>query len=181
MNSRGAIWGLCAVYKYADNFLLNSYQLLDVGFNLQDFVGKLSFGRSNRFGLGMSEKISFVRWLSQVGTRLFTRFNGVLVGTDEFGNSYYRAKKAVKGVREQRWVIYAGEPEASKIPAEWHIWLHHISAEPILANSRFRQTWQKPHQQNMTGTEAAYLPPQHLLNKNRSEPKGVYEAWNPEK
>jgi NADH:ubiquinone oxidoreductase subunit len=92
------------------------------------------------------EKISLIRRLSQMGTRVQTCLFGHLVGRDDFGNSYYRSKKTPKGVREKRWVLYQGEPEASKVPPEWHIWLHHTAAEPISADSPFRQSWQIPYQ-----------------------------------
>ena len=65
-----------------------------------------------------------------LGTRLFTWLNGERVGTDSFGNHYYREKKRralVKGggfnSRERRWVIYSGRAEATKVPAEWHGWI----------------------------------------------------------
>ena len=50
------------------------------------------------------------------GTKLFTRFHGVKVGQDSFGNVYYREKKPSNGVRERRWVIYGGEAEGSAVP-----------------------------------------------------------------
>lgn len=129
----------------------------------------------------MTENMSLVRRVSQVGTRLFTALYGVAVGEDAFGNRYYRERRTPKGVRQRRWVIYAGEPEASKVPPEWHIWLHHIAAEPIGANSGYRQPWQKPHQQNLTGTVDAWLPPGHVL-KGGQRPKatGDYQSWRPE-
>ena len=53
--------------------------------------------------------------------------------------------------------MYKGEPEASKIPAEWHIWLHHTADAPIPDSAR--KAWQKPHIENMTGTADAWVPP----------------------
>jgi NADH:ubiquinone oxidoreductase subunit len=71
-----------------------------------------------------------------LGTRLLTWLRGALVGTDSYGNRYYRergAKPLRRGggrfSREKRWVIYNGEPEASKVPPEWHAWLHHTIDE----------------------------------------------------
>lgn len=71
-----------------------------------------------------------------IGTWLFTLWNGKLVGTDQFGNRYYREKSARQlrrgggfDSRERRWVIYKGEAEASKVPPEWHAWLHHTIDE----------------------------------------------------
>ena len=105
-----------------------------------------------------------------LGTRLFTWLNGERVGTDSFGNHYYREKKRralVKGggfnSRERRWVIYSGRAEATKVPAEWHGWLHHtvdIVPEPGTVS---RRPWQKEHQPNLTGTVNAYRPKGSVL------------------
>jgi NADH:ubiquinone oxidoreductase subunit len=52
---------------------------------------------------------------------------------------------------------------------------------PIPEQSAFRQPWQKPHQQNLTGTPEAYMPPGHTLKKGqRSKATGDYQAWRPE-
>lgn len=126
------------------------------------------------------DNFSFIRRLSQLGTLLQTWFCGVEEGRDEFGNRYYRARRTPEGVRERRWVLYAGEPEASKVPPEWFIWLHHTADEPLPEESVYHQPWQKPHQPNMTGTPEAYLPPGHtLLGGQRHKATGDYEAWQP--
>ena len=71
-----------------------------------------------------------------LGTRLLTWLRGELVGTDDYGNRYYRLKgdkpQRLGGgrfSRERRWVMYKGEPEGSKVPPEWHAWLHHTVDE----------------------------------------------------
>ncbi len=53
-----------------------------------------------------------------VGTKLYTWLHGELVGRDQFGNRYYRAKGGAKrsDLKERRWVLYEGEPEASRVP-----------------------------------------------------------------
>ncbi len=68
-----------------------------------------------------------------LGTWLLTWLRGAPVGTDEYGNRYYRLKgdkpRRLGGgrfSRERRWVIYKGEAEGSKVPPEWHAWLHHM-------------------------------------------------------
>jgi NADH:ubiquinone oxidoreductase subunit len=124
--------------------------------------------------------ISFIRRLSQFATRMQTRFSGVEVGRDQFGNRYYRDRKPQQGVRERRWVMYVGEPEASKVPPEWHIWLHHTADAPIPEQSPLRKFWQKPYQQNQTGSKAAYFPASHEGGK-RPKATGDYESWNPNK
>jgi NADH:ubiquinone oxidoreductase subunit len=127
------------------------------------------------------DNFSFIRRLSQLGTLLQTCFYGVKQGQDVFGNRYYRARSTTTGLREKRWVVYAGEPEASKVPPEWHIWLHHTATAPIKGDSPFRQSWQKEYQPNMTGTENAYRPPGHVLEGGRRDKAtGDYEAWRPE-
>ena len=121
---------------------------------------------------------SLIRRISQFATRMQTLFSGVKVGEDQFGNRYYRGRKTASGVRERRWVMYAGEPEASKVPPEWHIWLHHTADAPIPLDSSLRKVWQKPFRPNETGTAAAYFPPGHDGGK-RAKATGDYEAWHP--
>ena len=70
-----------------------------------------------------------------IGTRLYTWLRGEEVGRDQFGNRYYRAKggghvHADSLRKERRWVIYHGEVEASRVPPDWHAWLHHTSEHP---------------------------------------------------
>jgi len=125
----------------------------------------------------MSASFSLVRQLSQIGTVLQTLFCGREVGRDAFGNRYYRERSTTQGVREKRWVMYVGEPEASKVPPEWHIWLHHTADAPLPDSAR--KVWQKPHIENMTGTTEAWMPPA-LEGKNRPKATGDYQAWQPE-
>ncbi len=47
-----------------------------------------------------------------IGTWLFTKMRGELVGPDDQGNRYYQDKRMIAGRRRKRWVIYNGEPEA---------------------------------------------------------------------
>ena len=122
-----------------------------------------------------------------LGTRLLTWLRGELVGTDSFGNCYYREKGTKplrrgggRASREKRWVIYHGEPEGSKVPAEWHAWLHHTVDELPRAD-RVRYPWEKEHQPNMTGTPFAYYPPGSVLRGGqRARATGDYEPWTPE-
>jgi NADH:ubiquinone oxidoreductase subunit len=127
----------------------------------------------------MLDNFSLIRRASQFGIMLQTWFCSAKVGEDEFGNRYYRQRRVSDGSREKRWVVYAGEPEASKVPPEWHIWLHHTADAPLSDDGR--RPWQKPHQQNLTGTPDAYLPPGHTLERGKRDPAtGDYEAWRPE-
>lgn len=115
-----------------------------------------------------------------IGTRLFTWLNGAFVGADEDGNRYFKERRTPSGRREKRWVLYNGEAEASRVPPEWHAWLHHtIEAAPVAR--RPRKAWQKPHQPNLTGTAEAYRPPGHdFAGGVRARATGDYEPWRPD-
>lgn len=118
--------------------------------------------------------------MATIGTRLFTWLKGEAVGQDEFGNCYYRERKAVGDRRARRWVIYKGLAEPSKVPAHWHRWLHYTTDDiPIWVLSH-RYPWQKQHIPNLTGTPNAYVPPGHILRGARRDPStSDYEAWQP--
>lgn len=125
---------------------------------------------------------SFLGVMSPVHITAVTLFSGSKrIGADEYGNKYYRAKPRKGYKKERRWVIYKGAPEASKVPPEWHGWLHHQSdVVPSESALSFRRSWQKPHQPNMTGTAQAYRPPGHILEGGkRDKATGDYEAWQP--
>ena len=62
-----------------------------------------------------------------LGTWLFTKMRGERVGTDAEGNLYYQDKRAIAGRRRKRWVMYNGVVEASRVPPEWHGWLHYTT------------------------------------------------------
>ena len=52
------------------------------------------------------------------------------VGRDAFGNRYYEERQARPGKPPRRYVRYNGMTEASKVPADWHGWLHHTESSP---------------------------------------------------
>lgn len=111
-----------------------------------------------------------------VGTWLYTKRNGKLVGEDDQGNTYYEDQKG-----RRRWVLYHGEIEASRIPPEWHRWLHYTADEPPTTAPLPLQSWEKPHLPNLTGTSGAYFPPGSLTSpKPRPRTTGEYEAWRPD-
>lgn len=113
-----------------------------------------------------------------IGTKLHTLFHGKFVGRDEFGNRYYQAKRAVKGERKRRWVMYQGTPEPSKVPPSWHGWLHYTLDAPIAEARKY--SWQKEHLPNLTGTTGRYLPKGHISNGGvRAKATADYEAWRP--
>ena len=116
-----------------------------------------------------------------VGTHLYTWLNGRQVGTDAYGNRYFVHKGGrLRDGRQMRWVLYKGLTEASKVPAEWHGWLHHFVDETPSDGDRPRYDWQKEHTPNLTGTRHAYRPPGHVLQGGaRDKATGDYEPWTP--
>lgn len=113
-------------------------------------------------------------------THLVTWLRGEPVGTDAEGNRYYQERRIPAGRRRRRWVVYEGEAEASRVPPEWHAWLHYTAAECPGPGRVASRPWQKPHQPNLTGTAAAYRPPGHTLEGgHRSPATGDYEPWTP--
>lgn len=124
--------------------------------------------------------MSLIRRLSHLGTYVHTLLCGKPVGCDSLGNTYYEERRPPKGIKPKRWVMYAGEPEASMVPPEWHGWLHYTFDAPLSEKSPWHRAWQKPHLPNMTGTTAAYVPPGHtLMGGKRAHATGDYEAWRP--
>ncbi|MBM3486749.1 MAG: NADH:ubiquinone oxidoreductase subunit NDUFA12 [Alphaproteobacteria bacterium] len=114
-----------------------------------------------------------------LGTRIFTWWRGALVGTDQAGNRYFREKRPIEGRRERRWVVYNGEAEASRVPPEWHGWLHYVTDEPPTGD-RPRRPWQREHLPNLTGTPEAYRPPGSILKDGkRAASTADYEPWRP--
>ncbi|MEQ1713288.1 MAG: NADH:ubiquinone oxidoreductase subunit NDUFA12 [Hyphomicrobium sp.] len=116
------------------------------------------------------------------GTRVTLWRQGKLVGEDTLGNRYYVQKKGTGplGV-PRRWVTYRDLAEASKVPPEWHGWLHYTVDTPPTAENYQPKPWQKPHRMNMTGTRDAYRPSGSILASGaRPKATGDYKAWKPE-
>jgi len=114
-------------------------------------------------------------WNGQtLGTQVWTWRNGTKVGEDAQGNIYYQ-----KNNGERRWVIFNGVTEASRISPEWHGWLHHTWDQPPTEQPVVHKAWEQPHQVNLTGTDAAYVPAGSLRRAAPIERRD-YEAWVPE-
>lgn len=97
------------------------------------------------------------------------------VGNDEFGNEYFQHKK-----NDKRFVVYKGIIEPSKIPAEWHGWIHYSRTQPPVHNKTHKYHWQKIHLPNLTGTKNSYSPKGNLRDGgNREKVSSDYQAWNP--
>ncbi|QUJ77366.1 NADH:ubiquinone oxidoreductase subunit NDUFA12 [Sulfitobacter albidus] len=114
-------------------------------------------------------------WNGQtLNTQLFTWRKGEKVGEDDQGNIYYRNADDSK-----RWVIFNGEAEATRVSPDWHGWLHRTWDEPPTDKPLTHKTWEKPHQENLTGTMLAYAPAGSIRRENPAD-RGDYEAWTPE-
>ena len=112
----------------------------------------------------------FTWWHRQtVGTFIYTLFRGKFVGKDEFGNKYYSNSKG------KRWVIYKSTIESSRIPPEWHLWIHFLSQNKPSDNLN-KFNWQKKHEENLTGTIKAHKPDGSLAFDSKKNMK-KYGTW----
>ncbi len=109
-----------------------------------------------------------------LNTRIHTWRHGKRMGEDAQGNVFYSNADDTR-----RWVIFNGEAEASRVSPDWHGWLHHTFKEPPTEKPLARKPWEKPHEENLTGTALAYAPAGSI---RRKEPvsRHDYEAWSPE-
>ena len=88
-------------------------------------------------------KIIFTWWNKQtVGTFLKTIFTGKYVGKDNYGNKYYKNR------HDKRWVIYSKEIEATKIPSDWYLWMHHTTNK--IQKTMRLNSYGKKHEENQT-------------------------------
>ena len=115
----------------------------------------------------MSLKIFFTWWSRQTfGTFLKTLFFGKFVGSDEYGNKYYKSKN------DERWVIYSKNIEATKITSDWYLWMHYtVDKIPNTKDAKF--PWQKKHLENQTGTSNRFKP----VKIRKNDIKKKYETW----
>lgn len=114
-------------------------------------------------------------WNGQtLNTQFWTWRKGQKVGEDSEGNIFYKSTKG-----DRRWVIYNGEAEASRVSPEWHGWLHHTYKDTPTDAPLLRKSWEKPHQENMTGTAMAYAPAGSIRRADPADRRD-YEAWSPE-
>jgi NADH:ubiquinone oxidoreductase subunit len=113
-------------------------------------------------------------------SKIFIKLSAQIVGTDEFGNRYYQSRRIRADGRQRRFVVYKGNVEASKVPSDWHGWLHYTESTPPPAAGYPKQSWQKQHLPNLTGTVRAYRPQGHALKGGKRAPAtGDYEPWTP--
>ena len=116
----------------------------------------------------MNLNIIFTWWYKKTfGTFLKTLFYGAYVGKDEFGNKYYQSNK------DERWVIYSQNIEATKITSDWYLWIHHTVDKIPEEKSQKKYIWQKKHLENQTGSKNSFKPIK--IKKDNVQKK--YEAW----
>ncbi len=115
----------------------------------------------------MGFKQIFTWWHNQtIGTFLKTIFFGKYVGKDIYGNRYYTRKKT-----KERWVIYKGNIESTKIPNDWYLWIHHtVDNLPSDNTDKDKFFWEKPHLENQTGKKTH-------KTKLKKDIKKKYESW----
>ena len=109
-----------------------------------------------------------------LNTQLYTWRKGVKVGEDDQGNMYFTNRD-----KSKRWVIYNGEAEASRVPADWHGWLHNTFDEAPGTTPLKHKAWEKEHLENVSGTALAYAPA-GSIRKAQPVERRDYEAWSPE-
>lgn len=112
---------------------------------------------------------------STLNTAIYTRRKGTKVGEDDQGNVFYR-----NADDSRRWVIFNGEAEASRVSPDWHGWLHRTYNEVPSDKPLAHKSWEKPHQENLTGTAMAYAPTGSIRRGGEPEQRSDYEAWVPE-
>jgi len=148
-----------------------------IALDLGDLIGHIRNSESRRFAMGILRSILrvFTWWNGQtLNTQLWTWRKGVKVGDDAAGNIYYQTRDG-----KRRWVIFNGEAEASRVTPDWHGWLHHTFENPPTTAPLTHKAWEKPHQINLTGTAAAYVPP-GSIRAATPVARSDYEAWQPE-
>lgn len=126
--------------------------------------------------LGLKEYLRQLWFLREVR-------GGTLVGSDRYGNRYFEMEDIQHdnspsrssldpGSRSSahsptlpfyrcRYVELAdGSDEASKVPPEWHGWLHYTNDDAPSRNPEAYTTppWTSPHTQNLTGGPLRYIP-----------------------
>jgi len=89
------------------------------------------------------------------------------IGSDEFGNQYYLSKN-----KSKRYIVYNGIAEPTKIPSDWHIWIHYKTDKIPSSYQSKKYFWQKNRIPNLTGTINSYFPQRYIRNT-------PYQSWEP--
>jgi NADH:ubiquinone oxidoreductase subunit len=126
--------------------------------------------------MGILSKI-FTWWDgATIGTLLYSKRKGELIGEDDLGNRYYQARD-----NSRRWVIYNGSNDAARVSPDWHGWLHNtFEGKPETYLPPIR-SFEISSPGNATGTASAYKPSGALERGGaRAASTGDYQAWSPE-
>jgi len=95
------------------------------------------------------------------------------IGKDVFGNKYYESSNKWFGrnkLNSQRWVVYKGYADGSKVSPDWHAWLHQVvKRKPAMQNKK-----DSSFVPNLTGTP--YKDKPKFQEKRK---KGGYQSWRP--
>ena len=75
--------------------------------------------------------------------------------------------------KNERWVVYNGVVEATKITSEWYLWMHHTTDKIPDYKETKKFKWQKTHVGNQTGTKNSYKP----IKIKKDQIKKKYETW----
>jgi NADH:ubiquinone oxidoreductase subunit len=126
--------------------------------------------------MGILAKI-FTWWDgATIGTLLYSKRKGVLMGEDDLGNRYYQARDG-----NRRWVIYNGANDAARVAPEWHGWLHSTFEGAPESYLPPKRKFEITTAGNATGSNAAYRPGGALEHGGaRARATGDYHAWTPE-
>jgi NADH:ubiquinone oxidoreductase subunit len=127
-------------------------------------------------------KAIFTWWNgATLGTLYDIGRRATLVGEDQYGNKYYQENKVSLEGRPRRYVTYNGYADASRVPADWHGWLHHTFELPPTEDPFVLKPWEKDHRPNMTGTRFAYRPKGSLAAPGAGKAlANSYQAWSPD-
>jgi len=111
-------------------------------------------------------------------SNLFIKLTSDFKGEDAFGNKYYESKRVNRSFnRKARYIVFSGEVEQSKTPANWFNWLHY-QCDNIPQNNNKKYSWERKHQPNLSGTKHAYYPDGHTLG-DKQNIKKTYTSWSP--
>ncbi len=114
--------------------------------------------------------------------KFYLKWNGELVGSDQFGNQYYQEKKLSHKKIKRRFVLFHGKEEASKIPPLWHSWMHYTSDDVpnnLSNEQKNRPSFMKDHLPNLTATPLAHHPKAYHFDDHGHLIRPDYTAWNP--
>ena len=113
--------------------------------------------------------------------KIITKIFSKKVGEDEFGNQYFLSSRFNSQGKKKRIVIYKGIVEASKVPANWHSWLHYSIDDLSIISPINNHSWQKSHHPNLTGTSLAHNPLKYGGNQQKTRKKisADYQPWQP--